>query len=555
MGPSTVENRFIIDKTAHEALALSSLIEKDCALYHQNTVHLVFDSEHNVVAANFLARKLIDSLILDVPELLTQLAYDTLNIKDNSEHITIWDPSTNSYLEFTATRLDGGRYHYLTQKEKLFNSRFTCEFLKSFDRVENLVMTSNNFLWETDKTGIFSFISGTSNFGYQPNMMLGTCSHEILVSDQNNGLGSPFTTRTEINSIEVNILKADGTTGILLTSALPLFGENGYWVGARGIGRDVTHDRQRDAELSKAQNKERILQYINSQIREPDDQLSSLESAVQAITKTLAADGCQIFKFENDGDKPQIIVDGNLPFSIEEALKDGINKDTPLVFDKLDNRFAVYVTKYKNRTNGILIFWGIGESKRWDGEDFSLFEQATHLVGVELQHLHIQKRLERLSTTDPLTGLLNRRTFSETLEKKLVHQSKTQMIKGSLAYIDLDNFKLINDRLGHQAGDEVLTELSKKLNHLAQENDLVARLGGDEFAIWFDAKGNRDAKSILSSLIEDEPFFSKFTNDHSRPFGASVGIVEIDGCESKDLAQIMAEADRAMYKNKSVKKI
>ena len=276
---------------------------------------------------------------------------------------------------------------------------------------------------------------------------------------------------------------------------------------------------------------------------------------MQAITKTLAADGCQIFKFENDEDKPQIIVDGNLPFSIEEALKDGINKDTPLVFDKLDNRFAAYVTKYKNRTNGILIFWGIGESKRWDGEDFSLFEQATHLVGVELQHLHIQKSLERLSTTDPLTGLLNRRTFSETLEKKLVHQPKTQTTIGSLAYIDLDNFKLINDRLGHQAGDEVLTELSKKLTHLAQENDLVARLGGDEFAIWFDAKGNRDAKSILSSFIEDEPFFSKFTSDRSRPFGASIGIIEIDGYESKDLAQIMAEADRAMYKNKSAKKL
>jgi diguanylate cyclase (GGDEF)-like protein/PAS domain S-box-containing protein len=452
-------------------------------------------------------------------------------------------------------QLDGGRYRYLTQKETLFNPRFTCEFLKSLDRVENLFMTSNNFLWETDNTGIFSFISGASNFGYQPNMILGTCSHEILVPNQNNERSSPFTTRTEISSVEVNIIKADGTTGILLTSALPLFGKNGCWIGARGIGRDVTNDRQRDAELSKAQNKERILQYINNQIREPDDQLSSLESAVQAITKTLAADGCQIFKFENDEDKPQIIMDGNLPFSIEEALKDGINKDTPLVFDKLDNRFAAYVTKYKNRTNGILIFWGIGESKQWDGEDFSLFEQATHLVGVELQHLDIQKSLERLSTTDPLTGLLNRRTFSETLEKKLIHQPKTNITIGSLAYIDLDNFKLINDRLGHQAGDEVLTELSKKLTHLAHGDDLVARLGGDEFAIWFDAKGNRNAKSILSSFIEDEPFFSKFTSDHSRPFGASIGIIEIDGYENKDLAQIMAEADRAMYKNKSVKKL
>ena len=107
----------------------------------------------------------------------------------------------------------------------------------------------------------------------------------------------------------------------------------------------------------------------------------------------------------------------------------------------------------------------------------------------------------------------------------------------------------------HQAGDEVLTELSKKLTHLTQGDDLVARLGGDEFAIWFDAKGNRDAKSILSSYIEDEPFFSKFTSDCNRPFGASIGIIEINGYESKDLAQIMAEADQAMYKNKSAKNL
>ena len=131
MDPSAAENRFIIDKTAHEALALSSLIEKDCALYHQNTFHLVFDSQKNVVAANFLARKLIESLILDKPELLTRLASDVLNIKGKSEHITLWDSSENSYLEFTTTQLDGGRYRYLTQKEKSFNPRFTWEFLKS----------------------------------------------------------------------------------------------------------------------------------------------------------------------------------------------------------------------------------------------------------------------------------------------------------------------------------------------------------------------------------------------------------------------------------------
>jgi PAS domain S-box-containing protein len=346
---SDLENGFTIDKAASEALALYSLIEKDCALYHQNTIHIVFDSKHNVVAANFLARKLIASLMSNAPKMLTQLAHDALKLRSNSEYITIIDPSKSICLEFISTPLDEGRYHYLTQKERLFDTQLASQFLRSFDRIEKLVTTSNNLLWETDKMGKFSFVSGASNFGYEPNIILGKSSHEILASNQNNELGSPFVTRAEMSSVEVNVLKADGTIGILLTSAFPLVKENGDWYGARGIGRDVTNDRQRDAELSTAQNKERILQYINSQIREPGNNLNSLDSAVQAITKALAADGCQIFPFDDDGGQPQVGIDGNLPFSINEALKHGIDKDTPLVFDKLDNRFAAYVTKYKTK--------------------------------------------------------------------------------------------------------------------------------------------------------------------------------------------------------------
>ena len=177
---SDLENGYTIDKAASETLALYSLIEKDCALYHQNTIHIVFDSKHNVVAANFLARKLIASLMSNAPKMLTQLAHDALKLRSNSEYITITDPSESICLEFISTSLDKGRYHYLTQKERLFDTKLTSQFLRSFDRIEKLVTTSNNLLWETDKMGKFSFVSGASNFGYEPSIISVSYTHLTL---------------------------------------------------------------------------------------------------------------------------------------------------------------------------------------------------------------------------------------------------------------------------------------------------------------------------------------------------------------------------------------
>ena len=93
-----------------------------------------------------------------------------------------------------------------------------------------------------------------------------------------------------------------------------------------------------------------------------------------------------------------------------------------------------------------------------------------------------EEQMTYMANRDPLTNLLNRRRFYEDLEGWLA-QTRRFGIKGALLFLDIDNFKYINDSLGHQAGDKLLMSMADLLRERPRETDILARLGGDEFAI------------------------------------------------------------------------
>ena len=161
--------------------------------------------------------------------------------------------------------------------------------------------------------------------------------------------------------------------------------------------------------------------------------------------------------------------------------------------------------------------------------------------------------LESIAATDLITGLMNRLGF----ENEIIHaiaRAKRYQEASLFVYIDLDNFKLINDQMGHQTGDEVLIIISNQLKDLVNTNDLVASLGGDEFAIWFDGISAGDVEKALSPINQNQSLFSKFSPDPSRPFSLSIGKAEVKGSANETLSQIIAKADAAMYVHKRSKK-
>jgi diguanylate cyclase (GGDEF)-like protein len=162
------------------------------------------------------------------------------------------------------------------------------------------------------------------------------------------------------------------------------------------------------------------------------------------------------------------------------------------------------------------------------------------------------KRLQHLADHDPLTGLPNRVLFYRHLENSIL-QARNHNRELAVLFIDLDNFKAINDTFGHAKGDELLQEVSKSLKSNLRESDTVARLSGDEFAVIVEQIASlQDAIFVARKLLENlsTPFE---LSDSTVELSASIGIsvYPIDG---EDPDTLVGQADSAMYRVKHTTK-
>ena len=158
------------------------------------------------------------------------------------------------------------------------------------------------------------------------------------------------------------------------------------------------------------------------------------------------------------------------------------------------------------------------------------------------------ENLERLASFDTLTGLPNRRLFRDRLEHALamMRRHRTQF---AVLYLDLDNFKRVNDSLGHDVGDILLQEVAKRLRKCVREEDTVARLGGDEFVVLAQTtQDNFDASHLAGKLLEiiRAPIMA---SDHEVVITSSIGIT-IAPSDSSDSSTLLRNADLAMYRSK-----
>jgi diguanylate cyclase (GGDEF)-like protein/PAS domain S-box-containing protein len=171
-------------------------------------------------------------------------------------------------------------------------------------------------------------------------------------------------------------------------------------------------------------------------------------------------------------------------------------------------------------------------------------ERFASLVGLAISNADAWDRLERQASTDPLTGIANRRAFDERLSAEVARAQRYGRHL-SLALIDLDHFKAVNDLHGHPAGDRVLVEFAQILNANSREGELVARIGGEEFA-WLmpetDHHGAYLAASRVRKVVESTPFadVGKVT--------VSVGVCS--NAQAQTVEEFIGFADQALYSAK-----
>jgi diguanylate cyclase (GGDEF)-like protein/PAS domain S-box-containing protein len=154
-------------------------------------------------------------------------------------------------------------------------------------------------------------------------------------------------------------------------------------------------------------------------------------------------------------------------------------------------------------------------------------------------------RLAHLASHDPLTGLLNRREFERRLSTALVNGAH-QGVNHAVLYLDLDQFKLVNDTCGHAAGDELLRQIAVLLRPRLREGDTLARLGGDEFGVLLEHCAAEPALRIAQTLRTAVAEFHFVWKDRSFNVGVSVGVVNVSDA-SQTLAAVLSAADAACY--------
>lgn len=165
------------------------------------------------------------------------------------------------------------------------------------------------------------------------------------------------------------------------------------------------------------------------------------------------------------------------------------------------------------------------------------------------QHQELERRLQFDALHDPLTQLPNRALLMNHLNHAMTHYNRYKSPGFAVIFIDVDHFKQINDTLGHSAGDQLLKEVSRRLQTCIRQNDLVARLGGDEFVIYLDSsKSDDDISPVLNRIISRLSYpFRLLGNELS--ITVSLGVSSVSE-QTTDISQLLHQADLAMYQAK-----
>jgi diguanylate cyclase (GGDEF)-like protein len=202
-----------------------------------------------------------------------------------------------------------------------------------------------------------------------------------------------------------------------------------------------------------------------------------------------------------------------------DALEKLIYFDTTLVFDTYIDSLVGEIESAKKRT-----------------EEYAR--------GLETKVAERTKQLEDLSRIDPLTNIYNQRAFQEFLRRELLVATRNQQAL-SLVYFDVDKFKLINDELGHQKGDEVLKHVGQVMLNSVRTVDIPCRYGGDEFCLILPNCDLDNARLICKKIIDG--FIGKYPD-----FSLSIGISQTGPDEFMDIEALIKMADNKMYEAKKV---
>ncbi|MCK4272838.1 diguanylate cyclase [bacterium] len=353
-----------------------------------------------------------------------------------------------------------------------------------------------------------------------------------------------------------------GKTYTFHVTKVPLYDEQGEISGLCGIARDITEHRRTEKALRESRRKIERLHGTAHRLESCPREDEVYKLTVEAAEKILALTMCSLDIVEGKklvvkATTSGLPVGASTGTDLDETSLAAKTYHTgkTIVFGKLAEVPEARPTRGNFRSGisapigDIGVFQAVStEPDAFRDEDVELLELLLGHAAEAVRRIRLRNELREQATRDPLTGVYNRRYFSETIERELKRSKRYQHPIGFLM-IDVDRLKEINDTHGHQTGDRVLQEVANFLRKSVRITEMVVRFGGDEFLIVM-PEMEKDIATVKRRLIEALARWNETGELFDFPVTFSSGGARWNPDGSESVEQVLARADRRMYAEK-----
>ena len=336
----------------------------------------------------------------------------------------------------------------------------------------------------------------------------------------------------EVRSMEILLRRRDGTQVVALENSRGVRDGSGRIVGYEGTISDITERKRAEQAMYAEKDRAQVtLQSIGDAVISTDasgriDYLNPVAERLTGWTKNEAR-GCTI------GEVLQLIDESTrkpVAYTLDRVLLAGetsVPSDRNVLVNRRGEELAIQETASPIRNR--------------EGEAIG----AVIVFGDVTKERRLKRALSYQASHDALTGLINRREFDVRLESAVAAAQRGES-ECVLLYVDLDQFKVVNDTCGHSAGDRLLRDITSLLQTRVRASDTIARLGGDEFGLLLERCSLEQAERVADSIRQAIHGYRFLWGANSLSVGASIGVVRI-ARETVSAAAVLSAADIACY--------
>ncbi len=481
----------------------------------------------------------------------------------NSELVSLYDAVklNRSVAEERMTLPDGTRYSLtgvyfadrvmITARDTTMSDRMTEALLESRGMFKGLLDRAVDFCFEVDENRAFRFVSPDQAFGQKLESWIGRSADDIFWQNAKVPSRNPFASKKAHTFDEVHVDFGLGEKYWVSFSVEPVHSRDNKIKGVRGVCRDVSAQVAADRQTRLDNLRMSIQQRIVSLINTTETSESLLDSASTELMDVLRADLVwSVVKFPEGLVPAAICGEAAVKPNIEEIWKKLALAADPIIQVEDEGRSHLAV-RLEEAGSGIGMFVICRDTTvyPWAEHEKSLLADITGSLAAAFGKAQLINKLQRLSSLDELSGIMNRRAFVESVERRLRHQCRSGQ-SGCLLFVDLDHFKQVNDTLGHKAGDVAIKMVAQKMQTLVRSCDFVGRYGGDEFVLWLEDISPADAALKARALIDAMPKIREEIGAEHLELSASVGVCSSTPGSDLNFAGLAERADAALYEVK-----